>query len=140
MTDKELRKLNRAELLQLMLEQSREVDRLREENASLRSELENRRIAVSESGSIAEAAIKINGVFEAAQKAAEQYLENVMGVLPETEEPKTEEARTEVQPEVKPEEPPAAAEEPAPEPAETPEPSGDELETLMKILAEYGEQ
>ena len=30
-----------------------------------------------DSGSIAEAALKLNGIFEVAQKAADQYLENV---------------------------------------------------------------
>jgi len=37
----------------------------------------SRAIELNEAGSIAEAAIRINGVFEAAQKAAEQYLMNV---------------------------------------------------------------
>ena len=37
----------------------------------------SRTIELNEAGSIAEAAIRINGVFEAAQKAAEQYLMNV---------------------------------------------------------------
>lgn len=133
MTDKELRKLSRAELLQLMLEQSREVDRLREENARLMSELESRKIAVSEAGSIAEAAMRINGVFEAAQRAAEQYLENIQGKLPEREEP------PEAEPVPEPEKAPAEAEA-APEIPAVPESADDELETLMKILAEYGEQ
>mgnify|MGYP002508918071 FL=1 len=49
--------------------------------AELRGQIEDMRqsraIELEEAGSIAEAAIRINGVFEAAQKAAEQYLMNV---------------------------------------------------------------
>ena len=32
---------------------------------------------MEDSGSIAEAALRLNGIFEAAQKAADQYLESV---------------------------------------------------------------
>lgn len=78
MTDKELRKLNRAQLLELLLEQAKEVERLREELEAARRELESRRILLAEAGSIAEAALKLNGIFEAAQRAADQYLENII--------------------------------------------------------------
>ena len=36
-----------------------------------------RQIAIAESGSIAEAALRVNGVFEAAEKAAKEYLQNL---------------------------------------------------------------
>lgn len=77
MTDKELKKLTRIELLELLLEQSREVERLREELAGVKEKLNDKNILIESSGSVAEAALKLNGVFEAAQAAAEQYLENV---------------------------------------------------------------
>ena len=77
MTDKELRKLRRGELLEMLLEQSRENEKLKKQLADLQEKLESREIILKESGSIAEAALKLNGVFEAAQKAAEQYLENI---------------------------------------------------------------
>ena len=77
MTDKELRKLRRGELLEMLLEQTRENETLKKRIADLESQLEAREIVLRESGSIAEAALKLNGVFEAAQRAAEQYLENV---------------------------------------------------------------
>lgn len=78
MTDKELKKLSRAELLELLLEQTRRVEFLEDELTKKNMELENKRLAVEEAGNIAEAALKINGVFEAAQRAAEQYLFNVV--------------------------------------------------------------
>ena len=77
MTDKELRKLRRGELLEMLLEQTRENERLKKQIADLQTQLESREITLKRSGSIAEAALKLNDVFEAAQKAADQYLENV---------------------------------------------------------------
>lgn len=77
MTEKELHKLKRGELLEMMLAQSREIDALRARVSELEEKLADREIRIRESGSIAEAALKINGIFEAAQAAADQYLENV---------------------------------------------------------------
>lgn len=77
MTEKELHKLKRAELLEMMLAQSREIESLRARIEQLEEELADREILIQESGSIAEAALKLNGIFEAAQAAADQYLENV---------------------------------------------------------------
>ena len=77
MTEKELHKLKRGELLEMMLAQSREIDSLRARIRELEKKLSDREIRIHESGSIAEAALKLNGIFEAAQAAADQYLENV---------------------------------------------------------------
>lgn len=77
MTDKELKKLSRTELLELLLTQSKEVERLKVLLKQANDKVESRALMVEEAGSIAEAALKVNGVFEAAQQAAEQYLENV---------------------------------------------------------------
>lgn len=77
MTEQEVRKLGRRELLEILLEQSKEVDRLQEELASAREQLQNREIALNEAGSIAEASLRLSGIFDAAQNAANQYLENI---------------------------------------------------------------
>ena len=77
MTENDLKKLGKAELLEMLEHQMAETHRLEEENINLRKQLEKRRIAIDESGSIAEASIKINKVFEAAQAAADEYLDNV---------------------------------------------------------------
>ena len=76
MTDKELRKLNRSALLEMLVEQSRENDRLRAQVDELRL-LPDRQLKINQAGSIAEASLQLNQVFEAAQQAAEQYLENI---------------------------------------------------------------
>ena len=72
-----LSKLTRKQLLELLLCQTQRVEELESELAALEKKLRERRIAELEAGSIAEAALKLNGVFEAAQAAADQYLENV---------------------------------------------------------------
>ena len=88
MTDQELHKLSRKDLLELLVSQGHEMEKLKEElekiRADLQKELETaqnrlqeRQLQVEQAGSIAEAALQVNGVFEAAQAAAKQYLENI---------------------------------------------------------------
>lgn len=117
MTDKELQKLGRRELLQMLLEQAKEAERLggllkeTEEKyqelqdnyerlrgrldkkdaqihnlrATLQMEREKREVDMENVGSIAEAALRLNGVFEAAQRAANQYLQSVRELYPAPE-------------------------------------------------------
>lgn len=80
MTNKELKKLSRRQLLELMVAQSQRIDALEAELAEARRQLEDRRIAAQEAGSIAEAALRVNRVFEAAQAAADQYLASIRGM------------------------------------------------------------
>ena len=117
MTDKEVHKLSRRELLQLLLAQVSETEELKqllgereqelttlhdnyerlrkrldqkdatihELRDTMRRERNARRIELQEAGSIAEAALKLNGVFEAAQRAANQYLQSVRELYPAPE-------------------------------------------------------
>lgn len=77
MTDRELRKLSRGQLLQMLIDQMEENIRLREELEDARTQLRSREITVAECGSLAEAALALNDVFQAADAAARQYLENI---------------------------------------------------------------
>ena len=77
MTDKELKRLRRTELLELFLAQSKQVESLENKVAQLEKELHDRRIVMEETGSIAEAALKLNKVFEQAQQAADDYVQSV---------------------------------------------------------------
>ena len=89
MEDKTLRQLNRQELIELLLEQKTRNDALEAELEEVKKQLEDRDILISESGSIAEAALKLSGIFEDAQKAADMYLSNIRrqyrGMLGENE-------------------------------------------------------
>ena len=118
MTDKELRKLSRRELLQMLVVQVRETGDTKQELAettvqlreleqnyerlrkrldqkdarihelvdTLQAERTKREIELEKAGSIAEAALRLNGVFEMAQKAADQYLYNIRLRQENTEE------------------------------------------------------
>lgn len=77
MTDKELRKMNRIELIEIIYALQQEEKRLEEEKKALEDRLEEWTIQNSEAGSIAEAAVKVNKIFEVAQMTADQYLEAV---------------------------------------------------------------
>lgn len=77
MTDHELKKLKREDLLELLIAQIKENEALQARLDRATAQLDSRRITVDNAGSIAEAALQLNGVFEAAQNAAEQYLENL---------------------------------------------------------------
>jgi len=77
MTPKELKRLSRSDLLEMLLDLSKENDQLRAENNILRRDLEEKNLAIQNSGSLAEAVLKLNGVFRAAQAACDQYTLNI---------------------------------------------------------------
>ena len=77
MTENEMKKLSRADLLELLLQERKENESLRAEIESLKSQLDDHILEIKKAGSLAEAALQLNGVFEAAENAAHQYLENI---------------------------------------------------------------
>lgn len=77
MTERELKRLSRTDLLTMMLSLSKENEQLRQQIEQMQQQLSSRTIAIQESGSLAEAALRLNGIFEAAQAACEQYTENI---------------------------------------------------------------
>lgn len=84
MTERELRKLSRLDLLELLLRQMEENERLRTELKQAQEQLESRELMIENAGSIAQASLQISRVFEAAQMAADVYLENVRQMARET--------------------------------------------------------
>ncbi len=98
MKKKELRRMSRSDLLEILVEQGERIEELEKELDEANRKVESREIKIRESGSIAEAAMKLNGVFEAAEAAAKQYVENVKSQSPELpgeDERKTEEKEKE---------------------------------------------
>ena len=59
------------------MEIEQENEQLTDENLRLRQQLAQKELAIQEAGSIAEAAMRLSSVFEAAQEAADIYLLNV---------------------------------------------------------------
>lgn len=75
--EKDLKKLKKFELLEIMLAQGKEIDKLRKKVEEQEILLKEKNIAIEQSGSIAEASLKLTKIFEEAQKAADLYLENI---------------------------------------------------------------
>lgn len=75
--DRELKKFGRSELIEIIYEMQKQDEQYVAQIKSLEDELNRKEIKIAESGSIAEAALRLNGIFEAAQAAAEQYLQAV---------------------------------------------------------------
>lgn len=77
MDEKDLRKLNRAELLEMLIDAYKEVDALKAELAEKDEKLQQRELIMENAGSLAEASLQLNGVFTAAQAAVDQYVSAV---------------------------------------------------------------
>lgn len=86
MTEKELKRLSRAELLELLLLQTRETERAQTRVKQLEEALSKRQLKIREAGDLAHAVLAVNGVMETAQRAAKQYLENIEQMQSETKE------------------------------------------------------
>lgn len=74
MTEKELKKLNRYQLLEMLIIQTERADDLQKRLEEAEAKLNSRDVQMTVLGSIAEASLQLNGVFEAAQKAADSYI------------------------------------------------------------------
>ena len=74
---KDLKKMSKTDLYNIICEKEKQITDLNFEIEELKSELQDRKILLEETGSIANAAVQISGVLDAAQKAANIYLENV---------------------------------------------------------------
>ena len=77
MKDKNLKRLGREELLELLIEKTRENETLHSQLDEALAQLDDRMLRIENAGSMAEAALLVNGVLEAAQQAAQQYVENM---------------------------------------------------------------
>lgn len=84
MTEKELRRLSRRELLEMLITRTMENERLTEELQQAQKELSDRKLIQERAGSMAEAALQLNGVFEAADRAAREYLETIRRMAEES--------------------------------------------------------
>ena len=85
MMGKELKKLSRRELVDIIYQMKKNEQEMQEEISALKAELEDKRIRLSQAGSIAEAATSITNIFSDAQKAADIYLNEISCMKAETE-------------------------------------------------------
>ena len=77
MTEKDLRRLSRSDLLELLLAQRRDNEQLRCILDQTQAQLAERTIRIDKAGSIAEASLQLSGIFNAAQDSCQYYLENI---------------------------------------------------------------
>ena len=75
MTEKDLKKLNRYQLLEMLIVQTDRADKLQAKLDIAEKQLEKQELQVSSLGSIAEASLQLKGVFRAAQDAADMYID-----------------------------------------------------------------
>lgn len=86
MTDRQLRKLKRSDLLKLLLEEKKENEALRTQMQQMQMQLENKQLHIDQSGSLAEAALRLGGIFEAAESACQYYTDNIRNLSGRQEE------------------------------------------------------
>ena len=77
MTERELRRLSRTDLLELLLAQRKENEQLRCLLDQTQAQLADRTIKINSAGSIAEASLQLSGIFDAAQDSCQYYLDNI---------------------------------------------------------------
>lgn len=77
MAEKELRRMSREELVEIIYAMQQDRQQLEQQNRDLQDRLQQRTLKWEQAGSLAEAALSLNNVFESAQAAADQYLESV---------------------------------------------------------------
>ena len=77
MAEYNLKKLSRADLLEMLVDQGEELEILKQKLADTEAKLYQKELIIDEAGSIADASLKLNGVFEAAQASCEQYIDNI---------------------------------------------------------------
>ena len=85
MTDQELRRLSRADLIDIIYTLQQQKEQAEQQLAQAQAQLQDRQLRLASAGSIAEAALSLNGVFDAAQAAADQYLQAVRTSAAETQ-------------------------------------------------------
>ena len=83
MDEKELKRLNREQLLRIMLSQSREIDRLKERLALVQGRIAERERRLSGAEDLASACAALNRLEDAARGTAEQYLGNILRICDE---------------------------------------------------------
>ena len=85
MISKELKKLSRRELVDIIYQLKKNEQQMQEKIAALEEALLEKRIRVSGAGSIAEAAADITNLFSTAQLTADLYLREIASMKADTE-------------------------------------------------------
>ena len=77
MAEKDLKRLSRGELIEIIYQLKIKEQQLTEENAELKRKLEAREIKIENVGSLAEAALVLSDIFSAAEASVAIYVEEI---------------------------------------------------------------
>lgn len=77
MTEQNLKKLRREDLIEIIYKLQENEQQLNEKLETAQTQLNDKNLKISEAGSIAEATARLNGLFEAAQATADDYVAQV---------------------------------------------------------------
>ncbi len=77
MTDKEFKRLSRSQLIDIIYQLQLKQEELMADNERLSKALADKRLRIGRAGSVAEAALEIHNVMQAAQDAADHYREEM---------------------------------------------------------------
>lgn len=86
MTDKEFKRLSRAQLIEIIYRLQLKEEELSAQNQQLKKALAEKRLRMDRVGNLAEAVLEINNVMQAAQDAAAQYIDEIRQMRSEMEE------------------------------------------------------
>lgn len=75
--NKELKHLRRSELIEIIYLLQKNEQKLTAQVAELQEQLDVRKLAIADAGSVAEASLAITDIFTRAQQAADIYLEEI---------------------------------------------------------------
>ena len=86
MTDKELRKLPRRDLLELLVQQTEDNEDLQSQLDVLNVQLQSRNLSISKAETLADAVVQINDLQKIADAVAKQFLDNVRNLVDRQED------------------------------------------------------
>lgn len=90
MTDKEFKRLRRSDLIDIIYEYQKNEEKMAAEIKELKEKLEAQEMKISKAGSIAEAVVSLNDLFETAQRTADQYIQKLQEANRDTEKQRDE--------------------------------------------------
>lgn len=93
MNNSDLRKLGRRELLEILLEQTKRIEELENELDDIKTKYDAKVISINETGSLAEASLKLTDIFKAADEAVALYMKNAMDAIKREEKKKKKELK-----------------------------------------------
>ncbi len=85
MNGKELKRLSRRELVDIIYQLKKNEEEMQAEIDDLKGQLEEKRLNISEAGNIANAAVDITRLFSTAQNTADIYLREIESMKEDTE-------------------------------------------------------